>query len=78
VRRRAGWLPQNQDDLASWLARHRKRVDARGGKLVVDPVLIEFQELVDTDSIVRMHLNEMIAQVPKAKQYRKQHLDSVA
>ena len=33
---------------------------------------------MDTDPIVRMHLNEMIAQVPKAKQYRKRHLDSVA
>jgi phosphatidylserine decarboxylase len=78
VRRRAGWLPQNQDDLESWLAGHRQRVDARGKQLVFHPVLIEFQELVDADPIVRMHLNEMIAQVPKAKQYRKRHLDSVA
>ena len=78
VRRRAGWLPQNQDDLESWLAGHRQRVDARDEQLVLDPVLIEFQKLVDTDPIVRMHLNEMIAQVPKAKQYRKRHLDSVA
>jgi phosphatidylserine decarboxylase len=78
VRRRAGWLPQNQDDLESWLDGHRQRVDARGEQRVLDPVLIEFQELIDTDPIVRMHLNEMIAQVPKAKQYRKRHLDSVA
>jgi phosphatidylserine decarboxylase len=78
VRRRAGWLPQNQDDLESWLADHRQRVDARGEQLVLHPVLIEFQKLVDTDPIVRMHLNEMIAQVPKAKRYRKRHLDSVA
>jgi phosphatidylserine decarboxylase len=63
--------------LESWLAGHRRRVDARGERLVLDPVLIEFQELIDTDPIVRMHLNEMIAQVPKAKQYRKRHLDSV-
>ena len=32
---------------------------------------------MDSDPIVRMHLNEMITQVPKAKQYRKRHLDSV-
>lgn len=78
VRRRGGWLPQDQDDLESWLDGHRQRVDARGEELVLNPVLIEFQELVDTDPIVRMHLNEMIAQVPKTKQYRKRHLDNVA
>jgi phosphatidylserine decarboxylase len=78
VRRRAGWLPQNQDDLESWLDGHRQRVEARGDQIVLAPVLVEFQKLVDSDAIVRMHLNEMIAQVPKAKRYRKRHVDSVA
>jgi phosphatidylserine decarboxylase len=78
VRRRAGWLPQNQDDLESWLDGHRQRVEARGDQIVLAPVLVEFQKLVDSDAIVRMHLNEMIAQVPKAKRYRERHVDSVA
>jgi len=77
VRRRAGWLPEDQDDLEAWLAGHRERVEARGGQVVLHPVLTEFQELIDTDPVVRMYINQMIAQVPGAKPYRKRHLDSV-
>ncbi len=77
VRRRAGWLPQDQDDLESWLAGHRERVEAKGGQVVLHPVLTEFQELLDTDPVVRMYVNQMIAQVPAGKPYRKRHLDSV-
>lgn len=36
VRRRAGWFPQNQDDLESWLAGHRERVNARGQDISYD------------------------------------------
>jgi phosphatidylserine decarboxylase len=77
VRRQAGWFPPNQEDLESWLDGHRQRVEARGEQFVLDPVLIDFQELLNSDPILRMHVNEMIAQVPKAKQYRERHLDSV-
>jgi hypothetical protein len=77
VRRRAGWLPEDQDDLESWLAGHRERVEARGGQVKLHPVLTEFQELIDTNPVVRMHINQMIAQVPGAKPYRKRHLESV-
>lgn len=77
VRRRAGWLPQDQDDLESWLAGHRERVEAKGGQVVLHPVLTEFQDLLDTDPVVRMYVNQMIAQVPAGKPYRKRHLDSV-
>jgi len=77
VRRRAGWLPQDQDDLESWLAGHRERVEAKGGQVVLHPVLTEFQELLDTDPVVRMYVNQMIAQVPAGKPYRKRHLDSL-
>ena len=44
---------------------------------VLHPVLTQFQELIDSDPVVRMYLNQMIAQVPRAKQYRKRHLQSV-
>src|SRR5580704_18466004 len=77
VRRQAGWLPEDQDDLESWLDGHRERVEARGEQVVLNPVLTEFQELIDTDPVVRMYINQMIAQVPSTKPYRKRHLESV-
>jgi phosphatidylserine decarboxylase len=77
VRRRAGWLPEGQDDLESWLDGHRERVEARGEQVTLHPVLAEFQELIDTDPVVRMYVNQMIAQVPGTKPYRKRHLESV-
>jgi len=75
-KRSGGWLPE-QDDLESWLDGHRQRVEARGEQVVFHPVLEEFQELIDTDPVVRMYLNQMIEQVPSSKPYRKRHLDSV-
>jgi phosphatidylserine decarboxylase len=77
VRRRAGWLPEDQDDLESWLDGHRERAEARGEQVVLHPVLSEFRELIDTDPVVRMYVNQMIAQVPGTKPYRKRHLESV-
>jgi phosphatidylserine decarboxylase len=77
VTRRAGWLPQEQDDLESWLAGHRERVEARGEQVVLHPVIAEFQELIDSDPVVRMYMNQMIAQVPSTKPYTKRHLESV-
>jgi phosphatidylserine decarboxylase len=77
VPRRAGWLPEHQDDLESWLAGHRERVEARGEPVVLHPVIVEFQELIDSDPVVRMYMNKMIAQVPTNKRYTKRHLESV-
>jgi phosphatidylserine decarboxylase len=77
VRRHAGWLPDDQDDLEAWLADHWERVEAKGEHVVLHPVLFEFQELIDTDPVMRMYVNEMIAQVPSSKPYRKRHLQSV-
>jgi phosphatidylserine decarboxylase len=77
VRRQAGWLPDDQDDLESWLDGHRERVEGRGEQVVLHPVLLELQELMDSDPIVRMYINQMIAQVPSSKPYRKRHLESV-
>src|SRR6202047_3341799 len=76
VRRQGGWLPDNQDELEAWLAGHRERVAAKG-KVPLHPVLAEFQALLDSDPVVRMYLSEMIAQVPRNRQYRKRHLESV-
>ena len=77
VRRQAGWLPESQDDLEAWLDGHRERAEARGEPVPRHPVITEFQQLIDTDPVVRMYLNQMIAQVPGTKPYRKRHLESV-
>ena len=40
-------------------------------------MVAEFQDLINTDPIVRMYLNQMISQVPDNRQYSKRHLQSV-
>jgi phosphatidylserine decarboxylase len=77
ARRQAGWLPEAQEDLESWLADHRQRVEAMGEQIVLQPVITEFQQLIDGDPVVRMYMNQMIVQVPTTKPYRKRHLESV-
>ncbi len=77
VRRLGGWLPEQQEDLEEWIAGHRKRVEARGEDVPLHPVLVEFQELIARDPVVRLYMTEMIEQVPKSKPYRKRHLTSV-
>jgi phosphatidylserine decarboxylase len=39
--------------------------------------MIEFQELIDSDPLVRMYMNQMIEQVPSTKRYTRRHLESV-
>ena len=68
VRRVGGWLPADQEDLEAWLAGHRERVAAKGEQVPLHPVIVEFQELIDTDPVVRMYVSEMIAQVPRSRQ----------
>ena len=73
----AGWLPANQEDLESWLEGHRERTDSRGDDVEWHPALTEFQELIDADPVVRLYLNEMIAQVPQRKPYQRRHVNDV-
>ena len=77
VRRRAGWLPEDHEDLEAWLDGHRRRVEDRAEQMVLHPVISEFQELIDRDPVVRMYVSQMIAQVPTSKPYRKRHVESV-
>ncbi len=76
VRRRAGWLPE-QDALEVWLTGHRERVEAKGDQAALHPVMAEFQDLIDTDPLIRMYIERMIEQVPKNRNYSKRHLGSV-
>jgi len=77
VLRRGGWLPENHDDLEDWITGHRERVEERGTDVPLHPVIVEFQELIASDPVVRLYMTEMIEQVPKSKPYRKRHLTSV-
>ncbi len=70
-------MPERQDDLEAWIAGHREHVQARGDGVRLHPVIVEFQELIANDPIVRMYMTQMIEQVPQSKPYRKRHLTSV-
>jgi phosphatidylserine decarboxylase len=76
-RRAGGWLPSDQDALESWLAALDGRVQAKAETVVLHPVIVELQELIDRDPVVRMYFAEMIAQVPRTRRYRQRHLRSV-
>ncbi|MBV8966816.1 MAG: phosphatidylserine decarboxylase family protein [Mycobacteriaceae bacterium] len=52
-------------------------MEAKGEQLVLHPVMVEFQELIDSDPVVRMYLHRMIAEVPASKPYRDRHLENV-
>ncbi len=72
-----GWLPTDQAALEEWLAGLRSRVEARAEPAELHPVIVEFQELIAADPVVRMYLEQMIAEEPKGKKYRQRHLWSV-
>lgn len=77
VSRPGGWLPENHDALEEWLAGHRERVEAQGDAITLHPVIVEFQQLIAADPVVRLYLTQMIEQVPRSKPYKKRHLTSV-
>jgi phosphatidylserine decarboxylase len=76
LRRLGGWLPSDQDELERWLAGLRDRADAEK-QVELHPVITEFQELIDRDAIVRMYVEQMIAQEPRTRQYQRRHLEDV-
>ncbi len=77
VRRRAGWLPDSQEDLEAWLQGHRERADAKGDDVVLHPAVAEFQQLIESDPLIHMYLERMIAEVPQNRNYSRRHLTSV-
>ena len=72
-----GWLPTDQGALERWLAGLRSSVEEQTEPADLHPVMVEFQELIGTDPVVRMYFSQMIAQVPASKPYRNRHLHSV-
>jgi phosphatidylserine decarboxylase len=77
VRSQAGWFPEAQEDLESWLEGHRQRVQARGDEITLHPAVTEFKALIERDAVVRLYVNEMIAQVPAGKPYEQRHVEDV-
>jgi len=77
VRVQTGWMPAGQDDLEEWLAALAQQVKMRGEQITLHPVIVEFQELLKQDPLMRMTLNEMIAQTPLKKPYSRRHLENV-
>jgi phosphatidylserine decarboxylase len=71
------WLPRDLDTLESWLAEFTARVEQQDPPAPLHPVMVEFQELIATNPVVRMYLTQMIQQVPKTKAYSQRHLKSV-
>jgi phosphatidylserine decarboxylase len=75
VRRTAGWLPEQQD-LESWLGRHRQRVAALGERLVLHPAMVRFKELVEGDPVLRMYAERMVEEAPIGKEYAEKPVGS--
>lgn len=75
--RPGNWLPSNQEHLEEWLVGFMQAVEAGREQETFHPVIKEFRDLIDHNPVVRMYMEEMIAQVPKTKKYRSHHLRSV-
>lgn len=73
-----GVVPDSvRDDLKAWLAGHGERAGITDEQVALHPVLVEFQELIDTDPVVRVGVHQMIAQTPRMKPHRQPRLRSV-
>ncbi|KAI0723326.1 Phophatidylserine decarboxylase-domain-containing protein [Earliella scabrosa] len=73
VRHRVGgWLPKDHRVLQKWLDKRIAIVDERakrGAKEVRDPVIDEFQNLIETDPVIYMGFHQMFEQVPTVPPY---------
>ncbi|WP_144715126.1 phosphatidylserine decarboxylase family protein [Curtobacterium pusillum] len=76
VRRRARWLPADQDGLEAWLRGRRDAIADRDPDRALHPAVAALRDLVEGDPVLRMHAHEMIAQVPSGRDYRDRHLES--
>lgn len=76
--RPGNWLPSNQEHLEDWLEEMTQMVEARRVPAPFHPVIKEFEDLIEHNPLVRMYMEQMIAQVPHTKKYRRHHLKSVS
>lgn len=71
----ANWLQTGQHGIGPWLLDLNQKMESKGEEVKRHPVIIEFQELIGCDPVVRMSLTEMISQIPN--KYHSHHLKSV-
>ncbi|KAI0752494.1 phosphatidylserine decarboxylase-domain-containing protein [Daedaleopsis nitida] len=67
-----GWLPKDHRILQNWLDKHIAAVEARHKKstfTALHPVIQEFKELIEGDSVIRMGFHQMFEQVPHKPPY---------
>ncbi len=69
----ASWIPLSKEATASYMNGLRKKIAAKDSMLVrgvtmpipsLHPVMQEFQDLIENDSLIRMNFTKMIDQVP--------------
>jgi phosphatidylserine decarboxylase len=68
--RLGNWLPDDPEAVQAWLDDLHEQMESRE-EVKLHPVIEEFQELIDRDSIVRMYLTEAIRQVPRTRKHPK-------
>ncbi|RDX52338.1 hypothetical protein OH76DRAFT_1454452 [Lentinus brumalis] len=72
LHRFGGWLPRDHRVLEKWLTKRVAKIDDRrkkGTKVALDPVLQEFQEVIESNSPIYMGFHEMFSQVPDKAPY---------
>ncbi|MBT2502344.1 phosphatidylserine decarboxylase family protein [Curtobacterium sp. ISL-83] len=77
VRRRAGWLPDDQGQLEAWLHGHRERAGSRDPDRPLRPSVAAFRDLIESDPLLRMQANQMVEQVPANREYSDRHVESL-
>ncbi len=72
LHRFGGWLPRDHRVLEQWLKKRIAKIDDRrkkGTKVALDPVIQEFQEVIESNSPIYMGFHEMFNQVPDKPPY---------
>lgn len=77
TRRVGGWLPA-QDDLEAWLEELAAEAEAMPTDAPLRPAVARFRALIDRDPVVRLHVSQMVEQVPDVAPYTRPHVRGVA
>ncbi|RPD60582.1 hypothetical protein L226DRAFT_461608 [Lentinus tigrinus ALCF2SS1-7] len=72
INRLGGWLPLDHRVLKKWLDKRITTIDSRnqrGAKVAFDPVIQQFQNVIESNSSIYMGFHEMFTQVPDKPPY---------
>lgn len=73
--RPGGWLP-DAHELEVWLRGQTERLGSAAAE-PLHPEVRELQQLIESDPVMRMYFERMIGEVPRTRQFREHHVDSV-